>query len=685
MRRKMATNLGLALTCVALLAFAITACDNPANGGNDSDISIFRNGQPVQANFELWVSPYGGEDALHSVQFHARIIPGTDYYQNAIWSSSSEAIATVNNGGYVTAVAAGTATITATTAAGRPASVTIRVRGYEPDTEAGDPGELAGNLIILQAAAVQSTGGNAHRTFVELYNRSSETIYLGGLSLQYAGGQGSVWNVIHLPSEYIPAGHSFLILGTVAGQGSRLQLPDADADKLLPYFQLNNRAFRLALMEGTVPLTVHNPSDLSHDGTVDLRTLMPETGSSDATVGTEVAAGLIDLLGVVNELDDDRDIMHGAKGAPAYRISNQTSIRRANLNAPTNNFNDFRGIDWQARAGAVADDQIAVFAPRNLASGEWTPEFPEPNWTPDPPSSVTIAGVGIAAGELTVTSGGPAVTLSAQFTPNGADIAGVTFAWSVSPAGALTYDAANAATFAITGAEEGEATVTLNVSGGRITGTLTASVNVTVQEPSPSDGTIFAAWNYTVEEAVAYAGNWPANSGRAAGTNLEFFYADGTRATLGRNQQDRAAVNVPNNSAGWWQPGDHDGSLTLENSAGWVITLNTTGYENIAFSAYQSSSNNGPRDFRLAYRLGTSGTWTVFGGGGTVTAMGDSPGFDMGRTFDNVPLPATVNNQAVVQVRVWMASTASRGTGSLTATGGNTSLNNILFAGTAIE
>ena len=403
MRRTLMTGkFALALVGAVLLAFAITGCDNPANGGNADNISIFRGGTPA-GTLVLWLYPYGGEDALRSVQLGARIVPGSTYYQNASWSSSNTAAATVSSGGYVTAVAAGTTTITATTAAGRTSSVTIHVRGYEPPTEAGPPSEHAGNLLILQAAAVGSADGNAHRTFVELHNRSNATISLDGLSLQYAVGQGNTWNVIPLRGS-IPAGHSFLILGVVAGQGSRLQLPDGDADKLLHEFQLSNRAFRLALMDSIVPLTVHNPSDMSHNGTVDLRTLMPaaNAGPSDATVGTERAAGLIDMLGVINDRTDNRDIMHGAKGAPAYRISNQTSIRRTNLDASTNNFNDFRGLRWATPTAAdpiaVADDQIAIFRPRNLAADAWTPTFPEPTlvWVAPPPPPPPPEGVPLA-------------------------------------------------------------------------------------------------------------------------------------------------------------------------------------------------------------------------------------------------------------------------------------------------
>jgi len=686
MRRKLITGkLALALAGVALLAFAIIGCDNPVNGVNDNNISIFKNGVPA-GGFDLWVAPYGGEGALHTVQLRARIIPGTEYYQNASWTSSSPERATVTNGGYVTAIAAGTVTITATTAAGRTDSVTINVRGYEPPTRPGDWSEHADDLIILHAAAVAGgTGNNAHRTFVELFNRSNATIDLDGLSLQWAVGQGSGWNVIPLSGE-IPAGHSFLILGTVGDANARLQLPDTDADMHLPYFQLSNRAFRLALMDGIVPLTVYNPSDLSHEAT-DLRTLMPAanaTEPSDATVGTEVAAGLIDLLGVVNTRTSDNDVIHGAKGAPAYRISNQTSIRRANLDDATNNFNDFKGIDWQARAGAVADDQIEVFRPRNLAYGAWTPTFPEPNWTPDPPGSVAIIGAGVAAGALTVTSGGPPVTLSAQFTPSGSDIAGVTFAWSVSSsAGVLTYGATNAATFAITGAEEGNATVTLNVTGGRITGTLTASVNVTVQEPSPSDGTVFASWNYTSGNFPAAPQSLPATfgSGGVTGTSLEFFYADGARATL---RNGNRIINAPGVADNGWLPLPAGTGVTVQNSAAWIITLNTTGYENIRFSAEQASSNNGPGEFGLAWRVGTAGNWTLIPNAEVVYT--DLPqGDTFFQTFHNLALPSGVENQAVVQIRVWISSDVNRQGATLGTGTGNTSINNIVFAGTSTD
>ena len=198
----------------------------------------------------------------------------------------------------------------------------------------------------------------------------------------------------------------------------------------------------------------------------------------------------------------------------------------------------------------------------------------------------------------------------------------------------------------------------------------------------PKEGTI-AAWNYppTAFAATEVA----ANSGALmAGAKIEFAYASGAKGNLGH--ASRAAINVPNNAGGWF-PGTQAApdAITAESSGGWIITLSTTGYEDIVFSADQSSSNNGPRDFKLAYRIGTTGTWTVFDGDGEVTVLGDSG--DMGQTFNNVALPTAVNDQALVQIKVWVATNARRSDGgttspdSLDPAGGNTSINKVVFVG----
>ncbi|MCL2215747.1 MAG: stalk domain-containing protein [Defluviitaleaceae bacterium] len=195
---------------------------------------------------------------------------------------------------------------------------------------------------------------------------------------------------------------------------------------------------------------------------------------------------------------------------------------------------------------------------------------------------------------------------------------------------------------------------------------------------------VFLAWNYT-NPTASNVYNWPATSGATAAlTTLEFFYANGEVAELGH--ANRAAVNAPGVAAGWFPAGD--GAINANNAGGWRFTLSTLGQENITFSAQQGSSNNGPRDFGLAYRLNTTGSWTSFGPGWANTILvSDGPGFGMTNTFENVQLPSTTFNQPFVQIKVYVASRARRSDGvlSLAPNGGNTSINNVVFSGEAIE
>jgi len=199
--------------------------------------------------------------------------------------------------------------------------------------------------------------------------------------------------------------------------------------------------------------------------------------------------------------------------------------------------------------------------------------------------------------------------------------------------------------------------------------------------------TVISAWNYphpTPNPAPGFA----ANEGAVTeGTNLIFRYASGVTPNIGHTAADRDAINAPNNSGGW---APASGDITVENTGGWIITLDTRGFEDITFSARQSTSNNGPAQFRLAYRLGTAGTWTVFGERGQIPqGPNNGPGVSVGtganmvQTFEDVAIPSTVNNQSVVQIMVWVETRSRRSDGALTldVAGGNTSINNIVFRG----
>jgi len=187
---------------------------------------------------------------------------------------------------------------------------------------------------------------------------------------------------------------------------------------------------------------------------------------------------------------------------------------------------------------------------------------------------------------------------------------------------------------------------------------------------------VIAAFNYD-------RGEWGKNVEATSGSlrsdaQLQFFYSCGLQATLGRVDLDRHPINVPNHATARWFPEEE---INANNSAGWVITLNTTNYENLTFTADQGSSNNGPRDFNLAFRIGTEGSFTTISGtaphGQILTGANE-----IGRTFDELLLPAAMANHSVVQLKVYISSDISRGTGNFDAyNSGNTSMNNIVIAG----
>lgn len=110
----------------------------------------------------------------------------------------------------------------------------------------------------------------------------------------------------------------------------------------------------------------------------------------------------------------------------------------------------------------------------------------------------------------------------------------------------------------------------------------------------------------------------------------------------------------------------------------WQIDLNTIGFTGITVSSKQRSSNTGPRDFGLEYRVG-AGAWTAVTGG-TITVADD---FTTG-VLTNVALPAACENQSAVSLRWIMTSNTAVG-GAGVAGGGTSRIDDIFITGTGIN
>ena len=96
----------------------------------------------------------------------------------------------------------------------------------------------------------------------------------------------------------------------------------------------------------------------------------------------------------------------------------------------------------------------------------------------------------------------------------------------------------------------------------------------------------------------------------------------------------------------------------------WQVIVNTQNYFDLTVSSKQRSSNTGPRDFKLQYKIGAGGTWTDVSGA-TVTVAND---FTSG-VLSNVALPAECDNQSSVYLRWIMTSNTSVNNSTVTNAG----------------
>jgi hypothetical protein len=247
-----------------------------------------------------------------------------------------------------------------------------------------------GKLLILQAYGSSDTAEGVSHSFVELYNISDRAINLNGIGLYYADGttvpsgevntatEDGAWTRISLNGKTIPAYGSFLILGPKESSAARYQIPEDSGDINDENFTLSNRAFKVALIQGTAHLTVQNPFN--------------------ADSGKPVA-GYIDMAGAANDYQSGRDLIFGFETAPA-RNSGSEAVRRKNLIDTDNNRGvsadfpeaegDFDSIRYAS--DGISDEELEVRKPRNSVAGAWDPfVIPADEYDGLPPTQVGTA------------------------------------------------------------------------------------------------------------------------------------------------------------------------------------------------------------------------------------------------------------------------------------------------------
>mgnify|MGYP006284732977 CR=1 FL=1 len=185
---------------------------------------------------------------------------------------------------------------------------------------------------------------------------------------------------------------------------------------------------------------------------------------------------------------------------------------------------------------------------------------------------------------------------------------------------------------------------------------LQAQIDVTVTEPDISE--LIAGWFFPGETQEADQGI-EENIGKLISREPSF---EG-----GYTWPAGASPDNPSISSTQWNDG--------ENSKYWMVELSTLNYGNINLSSKQRSSNTGPRDFKVQYRIGTQGSWTDIENS-DITVAND---FDSG-VLTEIGLPAACNNKAFLFIRWIMTSNTSVNEGEV-ASGGTSRIDEISIRG----
>jgi alpha-tubulin suppressor-like RCC1 family protein len=114
----------------------------------------------------------------------------------------------------------------------------------------------------------------------------------------------------------------------------------------------------------------------------------------------------------------------------------------------------------------------------------------------------------------------------------------------------------------------------------------------------------------------------------------------------------------------------------VDNASAFELKFSTEFSSNIHFSCLQKSTGSGPDTFKLAYRIGPSGAFTPIKNS-TVTPVrvGNDTYSALAQTYNGFILPAAMNNQNEVYLRVYFDGLTTLGRN------GNTSINNIVIRG----
>jgi hypothetical protein len=107
----------------------------------------------------------------------------------------------------------------------------------------------------------------------------------------------------------------------------------------------------------------------------------------------------------------------------------------------------------------------------------------------------------------------------------------------------------------------------------------------------------------------------------------------------------------------------------------WQIKFVSLGYQTLTLSSKQRSSNTGPRDFKVQYQIGYTGTWADVPG----AVVLDSNNWSYG-VLSHIALPLACDNQDTVYLR-WIMTSETSANGGAVASAGTSRLDDIIILG----
>jgi uncharacterized protein len=255
---------------------------------------------------------------------------------------------------------------------------------------------ISPNLVISQVYGGGGNTGSVYKNdFIELLNRSSSAVNLGGLSVQYASSAGSTWSKTDLTNVILQPGQYYLVQEAV-GAGGTTNLPTPDATGTIA---MSGTAGKVALVSNQTILTGACPSlnviDLIGFGAANCSETNPTPALTNTTADLRTSGGCTET---------DNNSIDFASGAPNPRNSG-SALNTSCAAAPTPTLSLLVSTNTRGEADATV---ITVTASTSVAV------------TSDQTVNIIVNGTGITIDDYVLSN--TIITI-----PNGSNSGTVTF------------------------------------------------------------------------------------------------------------------------------------------------------------------------------------------------------------------------------------------------------------------